>query len=155
MYIMMETSTVDYAGRTVNRNGDEIVFEGIRDPTKSICSLVLIYSLLTILSAGIFLLIIPCIIAHIYCLQFRKWRLYITHSEFHYGVGFEYTIIPFSDINLISVIPGTNTVLVGRKYGQTVIGNNWVTNELRISGVANCKEFVAAVKAEMARSQQQ
>ena len=43
---MMETSKVDYAGRTVNRNGDEIVFEGIReDPTKLICSWVLIYSL--------------------------------------------------------------------------------------------------------------
>ena len=151
----METSTVDYAGQTVNRNGDEIVFEGIRDPTRLICWLVLLYSFVFIASFCFLLPFIPCIIAHIYCLQFRKWRLYITHSELHYGVGFEYTITPFSDINLISVIPGTNTVLVGRKYGQTVIGNNWVTNELRISGVANCEEFVAAVKAEMARSQQQ
>ena len=68
-----------------------------------------------------------------------------SHSELHYSFGFEYMITSFSDINLISVLPGTNTVLVGRKHGQF---------ELRINGAVNCKEFVAAVKAEMAHSQQ-
>ena len=62
MYIMMETSKVDYAGRTVNENGDEIVFEGIRDPTKLTCLLVLVFSLMIILSFGLLLLFIPCII---------------------------------------------------------------------------------------------
>ena len=85
---MMETSKVDYAGRTVNRNGDEIVFEGIRDPTKAICSFVLIYSFVVILSAGIFLLFIPCTIAFIYCIEFRNRRLYITHNEL-YGCAYE------------------------------------------------------------------
>ena len=150
----MKTSKVDYAGQTVNRNGNEIVFEGIReDPTKLICSLVLIYSFVIILSAGVFLLFIPCTIAYLCWFEFRKWRLYITHSELHYCSGFEYTKAPFSDINLITVIPNTNTVLVGIKHH--LLGGNWVNNEVRISGVANCKEFVAAVKAEMAHSQQQ
>ena len=139
--VMMETSK-NYVGPRVNENGDEIVFEGIRDP-KMICSLVLLW---IILSFGVLLLFLPCLIALFYCLLFRKWRLYITHSELHYSYGCEYMITPFSDINLISVVPGTNTVLVGRKQGQF---------ELRISGVVNCKEFVAAVKAEMAHSQQQ
>ena len=153
----METSK-NNAGPRINENGDDIVFEGIRDPKKLICFLVLIFSFMMIGSLGLGLLFLPCIISLNYCLFFRKWHLYITHSDLHYSIGFEYTIIPFSDINLISVVPGTNTVLVGRKHGQTVIHSNrgvLVTNELKISGVANCKEFVAAVKAEMACSQQQ
>ena len=146
VYIMKETSKV-------NENGDEIVFEGIRDPTKLICWLVLLYSFVLIGSFCFLLPFIPCLIAFLYCLHFRKWRLYITHSELHYSCGFEYTITPFSDINLISVIPGRKTVLVGINHG--LFGGNAITRELRISGVANCKEFVAAAKAEMARSQQQ
>ena len=138
LQFMMETSK-NYAGPRANENGDEIVFEGIRDP-KMICSLVLLWI--------IYYHSVSCC-----CSSRASLRFFIAfYSES--GVCTSLTanfitalgLTPFSDINLISVVPGTNTVLVGRKQGQF---------KLRISGVVNCKEFVAAVKAEMAHSQQQ
>ena len=151
---MFETKYTD--GPKMNENGDEIVFEGIRNPTKLIIFLVVIFSFMMIGSCGLLLLFLPFIIVMLYCVLFRKWRLYITHSELHYSLGFEYTITPFSDISLITVVPGTNKILVNRKHGSTLYStHNGViaTNELRIDGVANYKEFVAAVKEEMARMQ--
>ena len=148
---MMDTSKVDYAGRRVNENGDEIVFEGIRDHKNWICCNWWVLVCL-LLSCGFALLVIAC-----FYVDLRNWRLYITHSELHYGFGSQYTITPFSDFNLISVVPGTNTVLVGTKHSRRLVNSNsglLAANELRISYVANCKEFVAAVKAEMVRSQQ-
>jgi len=54
------------------------------------------------------------------------------------------------------VIPGTENIQITMKHGS--IYNNargiTITNTLKIDHVANCREFVEAVKTEMARSQQ-
>ena len=68
----------------MNENGDEIVFEGIHDPTRSICFEYLTLSLMIVFSLGLVLLFLPFIIAIIYFNEFRNWRLYITHSDLHY-----------------------------------------------------------------------
>ena len=142
----------------LDENGDEIIFEGIRGPpTKAICILTLFYILVIVGSMGILLLALPCLIAIHYFRFFRHWRLYITHSDLHYGFGCTYTITPFSEINQISVVPGTNNIMVNKKHTSIYASSHAVaiSNVLRINGVANCKEFVAAARAEMARSQQQ
>jgi len=68
----------------------------------------------------------------------------------------QYTITPLTEITQISVIPGTENIQITMKHGS--IYNNargiTITNTLKIDHVANCREFVEAVKTEMARSQQ-
>ena len=142
----------------LDENGDEIIFEGILEPpTKAICILTLLYIVLIVASMGFVFLALPCLIAIHYYTYFQHWRLYITHSDLHYGFGCTYTITPFSEINQISVVPGTKNIMVNKKHASIYASSHAVaiSNVLRINGVANCKEFVAAVKAEMVRSQQQ
>lgn len=102
------------ASRGFGENGDEIVFEGIQDPTRLACFIVLLYTILTVLSAGILLLFLPIIIVIIiiYCGLLNKWRLYITYSDLHHGCGYNmstYSIIPFSEMSRFLWYPGKRT----------------------------------------------
>ncbi len=124
----------------VDENGDDIVIEGIRDAKRTGCFLAIFYISLIVLTCGIGLFIIPClIVANCFCA--KNWKLYLTHTDIHYDPGCRYVLVPFNDINKISVIPGTKTILINKKQGSI--------NELRIDSVTNCKEFVEAAKREM------
>ena len=135
----------------MDNNGDEIVLKGICDVKKTWCFLAIFYISIIVLSCGLGLFIIPCFLAA-NCFCTKNWKLYMTHTDIHYNPGCQYILVPFSDINKISVIPGTKTVLINKKQGSIYNTANGVVikNELKIENVRNCKEFVEAVKREMA-----
>lgn len=139
-----------------NENGEDIIIEGIHGKRTAIwCCLALFYISLIVMSFGTGILFIPCIIGgHYYCA--KKWRLYLTRTDIHYNPGLQYTVTPLTQIAQISVIPGTENIQIVTKHGS--IYNNargiTITNMLKIDHVTNCREFVEAVKTEMARSQQ-
>ena len=135
-------------------NGDEIVLRGIHNTTKAWCKTMLMFSLFVGLTV-IGLLFIPLILLITYCVCIRKWTLYVTHTDIHYNPGLQYMIVPFSDISEISVMPGTDSILIVKKQGSAFQTGNGevVTNQLDIDDVRNCKEFVEAVKREMASIQ--
>ena len=144
-------------GIQLDDNGDEIVLEGIAGSSaKKWGILALVYTLLVLASFGILIIALPCLIAT-NCFCMKKWRLYLTHTDIHYNPGCQYVLTPLSEINSIAIIPGTNNIQIIKKHGSIYAGANSVvvTNILKIDSVANCKEFVAAVKQEIARSQQQ
>lgn len=92
----------------------------------------------------------------------NQWRLYLTPSGIHYSKPTPCCCtwrrdIPFQDINDVSVISGTKTILVHLEpdkindccccrplINRTQIPGTYLEN------VANSEEFVGAVKKEMA-----
>lgn len=123
-----------------NKNGEKIVFEGIYDSSfRTNILLTVMFVGVTIATGGLLLLCIPCIIAA------AMWppKLYITQTALHqcYGTVCQSDdVTPFLDIDEIHVVPGTNNIEIGRKDGTYS----------KIENVANCDEFVMAVKNEMA-----
>ena len=123
-------------------NDDEIVLEGIHAYKKLLLMLAVIYIIVSLVTLGLALLILPCLIAaNCFCLS--KWRVYITHNELYNNRGFGFTVIPFSEIAHIYVMSGTIDVQITKTDGTS----------LRLH-LENCDEFVAAVKNEIARNQQ-
>jgi hypothetical protein len=150
------TTSQPHSGIQIDDNGDEIVLEGVRDTGKVKCILVFLYIGLILLSFGTALLILPCLIAA-NCSCYKKWRLYLTHTDIHFNPGCQYVLTPLTEISSITVVPGTNSIQIIKKHSSIYAGSNSVTisNLLKLEHVINCKEFVAAVKQEMARSEQQ
>ena len=127
---------------------DEIVCKGVRSLCWGICWYISFDILLIVSSMGVLLIALPCLIAmHIYI--WKKWRLHLTHTAIHYQPRYQYDIIPLVDISYISVVPGSNCILINRKTSSYYNTGNVV----RINDVANCNEFVEAAKAEIAQSQ--
>ena len=142
---------MDYKAVKIDENGDEIVLEGIRDVKKIFCFFTIICIFMIVASFGLAIFVLPFFLVAI-C---KNWKLYVTHTDIHYNAGCHYILIPFNDINKISVIPGTSTILIKKKQTsvyQTANGIR-ITNELRIKYIVNCKEFVEAVRKEMASTQ--
>ena len=81
----------------------------------------------------------------------NKWELYLLCTDIHCNAGCQYTILPLKEINHISVIPRSSTILINTKNLSVYAMSDSVTitNNLTIQHVENCHEFVAAVKAEM------
>lgn len=138
----------------LDANGDEIVCEGVHSTCgRTLCVYILLDVLIIVFTVGIGIFVLPClIVAH--CYAIKNWKLYLTHTDIHYQSGCEYSIIPFTQINHISAIPGSNCILINTKgaslhqRGKTV----FITNIVRIDDVVNCKEFVVAARKEIFKS---
>ena len=136
-------------------NGDEIVLEGIFNAKKIWCYITVFVIFMIVMTLGLGLLAIPGLVIPM-VIRIKNWKLYVTHTDIHYNAGCEqYILIPLSEISKISIIPGTTTILINNKHGSIFQTGNGVfaTNQLRIKYVANYKEFVEAVRREMASRQ--
>ena len=144
-----------------NDQGEEIVFEGVCHKP-GVCSEVFwIYFYASVVSLLGMLILIPI---GIFCglKAMKDWKLYLTRSSVVYirprGIGCcdeKYTI-PFSDIDDISVAPGTRDIWVRMETSKINEYIGWWSRPmcgqlvaLVLSNVANGEEFVAAVKREM------
>ena len=93
---------------------------------------------------------LPCLIL-LYVAFAKNWELYLTPTEIHYSANCGYSVLPLAQVNHISVIPRSSTIIINTKNVAVRATSNSVTvaNELRILHVENYQEFVAAVRAEM------
>ena len=130
----------------VTGSGDEIVFEGVRNFTRVIRFLAIMHVFMIIASCGLFLLFLPCAMFFFYINLFTEWKLFITHTELQHGVGFGYIIVqdPLSDIEQISVIPGSNIIHINWKHPSGPYGRR----QMVIDSVRNISKFVAPVSCE-------
>ena len=134
----------------LNANGDEIICKGIFSIKDYLRRVALLTILFTLLTMGFLLVTLPCFII-MYISVAKNWELYLTPTEIHYNAGCQYFIVPLNQVNHISVIPRSSTILINKKNLSVHATSNsvTVTNDFRIPYVDNCHEFVAAVRAEI------
>ena len=131
-------------------NDDKIICRGILNLKSYLLRIVLLMLFIVLVSFGFGLITLPCLIP-MYIAYVENWELYLTPTDIHYSANCGYSVLPLSQVNHISVIPCSSTILINTKNPSVYATSNSVTvaNEFRIPHVENCQEFVAAVKAEM------
>lgn len=150
--------------KQLSKEGEEIIFEGIQEcGCKTIGFYICVMVVLVVLTCGVGILIIPCVILKYTC-SYVRWELYLTREAVHYikiergGLACcaNHWVIPFKHITSISLSAGTNDITINierNKVFQSVTHRHqhWTESKtcLTLRDVANAEEFVAVVKKHM------
>ncbi len=156
----------------VDKNGEEILFEGIsafRNDTRNdactyICTYCCAILFIMVFTCGLVIFFLPLYFMVCLC-EIAIWKLYLTKDAIYHNRRAGYArgccvsnwVIPLRDIKRIDV-QGTQriAVTVGRDKVSSYVGLRValkITNQdsIIIDEVGNAREFVAAVKRQMAR----
>ena len=150
--------------KNIDKNGEEILFEGICNRRKVFFSVCCSYFLITTYSFVGVLILIPLAIAFAVRAS-RGWRLYLTRRGIHYFLPNgcfcccdTNWVVPYSDFDDILITPGTTDSIwlsmePSKIYEYVGKCNKPLCcdlNYLVLSHVENAEEFVNAVKREKA-----